>query len=313
MDNIEYSVLSNSIINGLENSISKGGEIDLFGNKLTLANIQNVNTYVKNNENFIIVLFKHKWCGDFYKAVVHIRRSKNPNFSTINIQRNLVEDVKTYLEEGLTDRLQAEANTHYEYLTLNNMVRAPFLEYPIVLDDILPNTYRLQTPTGIINSVSEDTAYRCSKLYCKGTRDPEIVGVVKKLESVLTLHRELYIREVVTKYNKTGCIIKSITHGIEKILPRPVRIHDLEKGLWENMLLSTTEEIRNYHIRFPIPPTAYILREVTANFRGGSSFSVVDLAAGILGYRNMETVDLVLQAVSIMYPDPVRNYFKLYF
>lgn len=316
MNDIERAKLSTDITSALESSIIKGEELDLLGNELTLVNITNGDAYIKNGENFIIAMFKYEGCDDFYKCLLHVKDAKSPRSASLNIKHSLVDDVKLYLEEGLTDRLQSQVNTHNELISGKYTLRIPYLQYPIMLDNIVgkyDEVYKSRKSMRVTNNIPSSVAHMYSERYCDGDRDLKVLTVIKELGLVLNFHNKLYIKHVVTEYDKTGCIIKALTHGIKKMLPRPVRIYELERDLWENMVLASIEEIRNYHITFPLPPTSYILKEITSKFKGGSKFTVLDLASTALSYNNLNTTDSVLQAVSIMYPDPMRNYFRLYY
>ena len=320
MNDIERVKLTNTIVNGLKNSIIKEDAQYILENDIMLVSIVNERKYLEIGEKFIVVLIEYDGCDDYYKCLLRILNPKNPDKPEIIIHDDLLDDIKVYLKEGLTKPLQLQVKIHNFIMESQLVWKTPHMEYPIKLDNIYANmsqdevdescvVYKQRSDMYVTNKISAKTAHVYSERYCDGNRSSKIIGVIKELDTILVLHSRLYFEKILTKLDQTDCIATSIVYGIGEVLPINMSVHELSASLWEPIIVETIKDVSAHcNIRICLEPN-YILDMVTRQLRGTSTFNHRDLVNMVLGYHNLDTTDLVLKAVRRLRAVPPKSYF----
>lgn len=310
MNDIEQTKIATDTIDRLVYSHFTILPVNAQPSDAAMINIMCENSYGTADE-FIIAVIRRDESHAFYKYLLEVVTPLNPGRTKDAICVNLYSDIQTYIHEGLNERLKLQLDTHDAIVAEEYTPDSERYRYPIMMaelyHDTAPHTdvfgpipkYKQPKSMRVPNSVPDITARICCAAYCDGSRHPAINMIVERLSGVLIKHNELYIDYIYRKYKDRGCIINAIIHGIKTMLPKPVSLHELDKLLWGDMILATIVDIRNHYID-KLPESDYILDEVTRQFKGTSSFSYNDLIGTILGYSNLETIDLVLESIAIM-------------
>ena len=310
MNDIEQTKIATGTIDRLVYPHFTGRTVNAQPSDAAMINIMCESSYGIADE-FIIAVIRRDESHAFYKYLLEVVTPLNPGRTKDAICVNLYNDIRTYIYERLNDRLKLQLDTHDAIVVGEYDPKSECDRYPIMMAELYHDTapytdvigpipqYKQRKPMRVPNSVPDITARICCAAYCDGSRHHALDLIVRRLSGTIIKHNELYLDQILKKYESTGCIIKAIIHGIKIMLPKPVSLHELDKQLWDDMILATIVDIRNHYID-KLPESDYILDEVTKQFKGTSSFSNRDLISAVLGYTNLETVDLVLESIEIM-------------
>ena len=209
-----------------------GGKVDR-----ELARIVFSRTCNETAEEFIIAVFERDDKHVFYKYLLDVVTPLDSgNFKTA-ILGELSEHIKTYLKEGLNDRIQAQMDTYYKIVADENTPRTPHLyhimatamvEQPLPEDtpDKPGSVHKPRKSMRVTNNIPLYPAYVCAESYCMGDRHPEVTNVIKELHDTLSDHSNLCFNRIITKYDETNCLKTAIAHGIKKMLPKAVSLHE---------------------------------------------------------------------------------------
>ena len=327
MDKIEYSRSAIYTIDGLVALLIKEELPNLFNIDVELRNILKEYKFNKTGKNFINAVINRDTNNIFYKYLLEVLSPLDTNKSKERVCNKLIFDIKEYVEEGLSDRLQLQLDTHNDIMAEESITNAPHLRYPLTLTklyryttpdkiDNAPTKYKSPESMRVVNTIPVDTAVICSEFYCDGDRDPRIVSVVMELSTILVNYNKLYFNNVVTKYDETNCITTSIIHGIDSILPEHISALELNPDSWDYQILHTILDLQipkykqrsHYNIIGP-PFSIDILDELMLKFKNTSSFDVRDLISMVLGYNDLEFIDTIIKARLVLSVNTIDYYF----
>ena len=320
MDNINLTKTPNKIIESLLYSAINGEYLNTSSEDLELVNIVNDDVYNETAKEFINAVINSNENNVFYKYLLEVINPLNPGPTKLIICQRLVDDISTYLEEGLSGRLQLQLDTHNKIVSKETTPDEASKRYIMTLASLYPDIIldkiikpgiknRPHESMKVSNKISPEIAYSYSKRYCSGDRDIEVQNVIKELDNLLAVHSKLYINTILEKLDETHCSATAIIHGINTVLPLHISVNDLDIELWDNIVITTLKSLHNsYNLRqHPIPN--YILDKIRAEFKGTSTFSHLDLTSMVLGYDSLETTDLVLKAISELRSEQPKSYF----
>ena len=320
MDNIERTRLAIDTVDGMLCVLFKGNDLDLSDINMVLPNILEEHKDNESVKKFITTVINRDTNNIFYKYLLEVLSPLGIDKPKDRICYRLMLDIKTYIEEGLSGRLQLQLDTHDDIMAEESISNAPHLRYPIMLTrlyrhttpdkvDKVPTKYKSPESMRVINNIPADTATICSEFYCNGDRDPRIASVVYEISTTLAIHNDLYIKNILTKLDETDCVPTSIIHGIGTVLPEHVSVCDLNSDSWDFIVMSIIRSIRNHNGNYEYTCSLAILNKIMVEFRGTSSFNNRDLVGMVLGYSDSESVDIILEAKLLMCGDPLDYYF----
>ena len=320
MDNMEYTSPTSDIIAGLTVIAVKEKIVNLYNIRGELRNILNKHKLNKTAEDFIKAVMNNDANNIFYNYLLEVLIPLGGDKSIENICNRLIFDIREYIREGLTGRLQLHLEVHNAIKAEESITNAPHLRYPLMLTklyrqtspnriDNFPPRYKSPKSMRVINTIPASTAVICSDRYCNGDRDPRIVSVVMELTTILVNYSKLYFNNVISKYNETNSVAASIIHGIDSILPEGISACELNPDFWDYPILGT---ILDLQARFDIsgpPHSLSILDELKSELKGTSSFDVRDLISMTLGYNDLESLDVIMRARLILKSNNIDYYF----
>lgn len=320
MNNIERAKLSADTIDMLVYPAVRGGTLGESPSDVELIDIVKYYTHHETANEFIVAVIRRDESNVFYKYLLEVLTPLDPGKFKVSVCHRLVGDVVTYLGEGLTGRLQLQLDTHNEIVANETTPDEACRRYTLMLSKVYPTVVLSHTDASrvvhkphismrIINKIPADMAHTYSERYCGGDRDPEVVGVIRDLDGILVEHSELYLRNILTKLDTTHSSTTSIIHGIKAVLPQHTSISELDIYLWERIIFKTLEDVRSHHNIPQHPKPDNVLNDIKVVFKGTSTFSNRDLVNMVLGYDNIETTNLVLNAISALRADHPKSYF----
>ena len=267
----------------------------------------------KTAEEFIIAVFNRDEKHVFYKYLLDVLTPLYEGKFRTAVCAELTEHIKTYLEEGLTERLQAQLDMYYKIVDDENIPNTPHLYHTmatVMVEQPLPAdkpdrpglVYESRKSMRVTNTIPLYPAFVCSEAYCMGDRDTGVTNTIKELHNTLAAHSDLCFKRITSKYDKTNCLKTAIIHGIKKMLPKSVSLHELDAKLWRHsLLMMITTVCIHYGIDKYTEAENSVIVDITGQMEGTSSFSPHSLASMVLGYNNLRATYSIVTAVAIIH------------